>query len=197
MNKLKLFTSQFSAFINDINKKFILRHNKDQENELNFANTLYASSMLLNSTSMDAVISDLEIDKIVTISKNALVKKRNSEKTYKCIQNMNDKLLEIFYNKDNKFVKEYSYILDKNKMFYIKNDIPDKNLFINKTKYRFVANDGMQLTVAKEAINSNDIKGSKSGLYGVILISSFYDIFNEIPISYHKTCSDINSFNLI
>lgn len=196
MDKIKLFSSQFSGFINDIDKKFILRHNiNPDDNKLNFANTLYASSILLNCTGVDNVVSDLEIDKIVTVSKTALIKKRNSENTYECVRNMNDKLLEIFYNKDNNFIKKYSYILDKNKMFYIKSDKPDKDLFINNTKYIFVANDGMQLTVAKEAINKNDIKGSKSGKYGVVLISSFYDIFNEIPISYHKTYSDINSFN--
>ena len=195
MEKLNLLSYHISTFINDIDKEFILRHNKDPDNKLNFANTLYASSMLLNCTSLDSVVSDLEIDNITTISKNALVKKRNSENTYRCIENMNKKLLNLFYDRNNNFIKDYSFILDKKKSYYIKSNKPDKNLFINNTKFRFIANDGMQIVADKKAINNNDIKKSKSGQYGVVLISGLYDILNEIPISYHKTCSDIGSFN--
>ena len=43
----------------------------------------------------------------------------------------------------------------------------------------------MQLNVCKSAINNRNIKSSKNNSYGIILISSFYDILNNIPINYH------------
>ena len=78
-------------------------------------------------------------------------------------------MLYLFYNKYNNFINDYSYILNKKKTAYIKSNNPDKNLFINNTKKRFVACDGMQLNVDRKAINNNDYK-SQNGHYGVILI---------------------------
>ena len=55
MEKFKLFSSNFSTIIDNIENNFTLRHNKNTDNKLNFRNTLYTSSLLLNSTSIDAV----------------------------------------------------------------------------------------------------------------------------------------------
>lgn len=195
MVNLIFFANEFKNIVNDIEKEFTTRHNKNSNNKLNFINTLYASSLILNSTSIDAIVSDLQIDNIITVSKTAIVKKRNCKKTYKCIEKMNNKMLDLFYKKENNFISYHSYALNKKKTAYINSNNPDKKLFINNTKLKFVACDGTQINVNRKVINNNDIKKSKNGKYGIVLISGLYDVFNEIPISYHKSYSDNDSFN--
>ena len=196
MEELRIFSDKLSETINYHDKSFILRYNKDPDNnKFNLINTLYASSLILNSTGIDSVISELETDNIVNASKNALIKKRNEIRTNIFIQKINEDLLNILYNKNNGFIKNYSFDLDKTKTHYIETDKPNKQLFINKTCKRFVGCDGMQLNVSKNAINNDNVKTSKNGLYGITLISGFFDIMNKIPISYYPTHSDEDSFD--
>jgi len=181
MEKIILFNNELSNIIDNENKSFHKRINKNNETKLDFKNTVFSCTLLLND-SADTVVSRLEVDNIVTVSKNALIKKRNENKTITHIKNMNNNLLNVFYDK---IVNQHSFCLDKNKTALILSKNPDKKLFINNTNKRFIGCDGMQLNVCKSAINNRNIKSSKNNSYGIILISSFYDILNNIPINYH------------
>ena len=128
---------------------------------------------------MDCAISDLETDNITFVSKNALVKKRNNERTYNHFQTINNNLLEALYDKSNGFIKPYSYSLDKQKSYLVETKYPDKKLFINNTTKRFIGCDGMQLNVSGQSVDGSSIKKSKNGLYGVILISGLFDIIKK------------------
>ena len=195
MEQIKLFMGKMSSIINDIGSTFNKRYNKDNDVKFNLKNILYASALVLNSTGIDSVMSDLEVDKVVYASKNALIKRRNNDKTNIYFKNINDELLDAIYDENNSFIKNYSFRLDTKRSYYIETDNPDKKLFINNTKKRFVGCDGMQLNVNKNAINNDDVKCSKNKHYGVMLISGFFDIINKIPISYYPTKSDEEDFN--
>jgi hypothetical protein len=194
METIKLFVNKLSLIINDASSTFNIRYNEGNEYKFNLKNTLYASALILNSKGIETVMSDLETDNIVYAGKNALIKKRNDEKTNLYFKKINDKLLNIFYDQHNNFIKNYSFKLDPKKSCYIETNVPDNSLFINKTKKRLIGCDGMQLNVNMNAINNDDIKCSKNKNYGVILISGLYDIINKIPISYYPTHSDEDDF---
>ncbi len=68
-------------------------------------------------------------------------------------------------------------------------------MFINNTKKRFLGCDGLQFNVEKAAVNNDNIKLSSSGQYGVILISSMFDIINNISINYHSIHSTEENFD--
>ena len=49
----------------------------------------------------------------------------------------------------------------------------------------------MQVNLNKSLINNNDIKESPNGCYGICIISSLFDVINNIPINYNITkCSE-------
>jgi hypothetical protein len=199
MEKIILLINNLTNNIKNLEQTFLLRYNKNNnpnKNKLNFKNTLYASLCSLKCDGIVSATSILEEEQIVTVSKNALIKKRNSEKTYQYLKKLNDDLLSSIYDPSNNFIKKYNYKLSKNKTFYIDDSkSPDKNLFINSTSKRFIGCDGFQLNVNKNAINNNDIKSSKSKNYGVILTSSIFDIMREIPINYLSVPSNEINFN--
>lgn len=128
MDTLIKFINKFTDIIKSAADTFIMRHNKD-EPKFDLKNTLYASALILNSKNMDYAISDLETDNITFVSKNALVKKRNNERTHNHFQTINNNLLEALYDKSNGFIKPYSYSLDKHKSYLVETKYPDKKLF--------------------------------------------------------------------
>ncbi len=197
MNNIPQFLNKFKTISIDINEKFIKRYNKSEDdNKLNFKNTLYASVLALKNKGIETVSTDLYIDNIANVSKNAIVKTRNNEKSFTFIKKMNDELVKIIYDPKNNFIKPYNYTFCNKKNSYIdsKNAI-DKNLFINRTQKRFIGCDGFQSNVNKCLINNDDIKPSKSGEYGIVLISNLFDVMNNIPINYGITKSTEINFN--
>ena len=57
---------------------YVKRHNKNNDNnKLNFRNILYASVQKMNVSSIDIVRGDMDADKILHVSKNSIIKKRN------------------------------------------------------------------------------------------------------------------------
>ena len=121
MEELRNFSDKLSTIINYHEQTFLKRYNTEADNKFNLINTLYASSLLLNSTSIDSVISKLETDNIINVSKNALVKKRNAIRTNIYFRKINDDLLSTIYNKNNGFIKNYSFNLDKTKKSIMRN----------------------------------------------------------------------------
>ena len=82
------------AIIISINDTFIKRHNKGEKaNKLDFKSTLYASSKLLNTSSIDNIVATLKIDKITSVTKNCLIKKRNLDNTHLAIKKLNDEII--------------------------------------------------------------------------------------------------------
>ena len=134
----------------------------------------------------------MEIDNIVSISKNALIKKRNNDVTNICIKSVNDSIINLIYDYNNNFIKPYNLTIDRDNMSYTNNYTkPDKQLFINRTSKRFIGCDGMQVNLNKSLINNNDIKESPNRCYGICIISALFDVINNIPINYNITkCSE-------
>ena len=139
------------------------------------------------------------MNKIINVSKNTLIKKRNNGNTNICFKKINDGIINMIYNGDcnnNNFLRPYNFKIDSDKMSYVKTyNKPNKALFINRTNKRFIGCDGMQLNLNKSLINNNDIKKSKNGNYGVCIISSIYDVINKIPINYNITKYNENNLN--
>ena len=190
------FLNKFEAIGTDINNVFLKRYNKNENNKLNFKNTLYASILALKNKGIESVSTDLDIDHVTDVSKNAIIKARNNKKSFTSIKKMNDELINIIYDSENNFIQPYNCIFCNKKNSYIdsKNTI-NKSLFINRTKKRFIGCDGFQLNVNKSLINNDDIKCSKSGEYGIALISNLFDVMNKIPINYGLTKSNEINFN--
>ena len=193
-NGIYKFVKNLNTFI-DNDKSFIKRNNGN--NKLNFRNTLYASTLTLNYSGLSNVICDLKINNIADVSKTALIKKRNNQTTNLCIKNLNDNIINMLYNPDNKFIHQCNFKIDDDKTSYIKTNIKksDKSLFINKTNKRFIGCDGTQINLNKSLINNNGIKKSSNGEYGVCILSSIYDIINNIPINYNITKCNTNDIN--
>jgi len=185
---IKNFCDKLNNIIHDENSKYVKRTNMDGGNKLDFINTLFASIHTLR-TSTEVASSKLETKKISTFTKQALIKKRNNEKTYKSVKNINDNLVKMMYNKNNNFISQYNFSLDKEHNCYVKNNDEenkkDLSLFINNTNKRFVIVDCSQYDLLKACINNKTVIPSKSGKYGICLISSLYDAMNELPINYH------------
>lgn len=195
--KMMNFVTHLTESIAEIGKTFVKRNNiTNKNNKLDFKNTLYSCALALHCKGIEQVSSDLEVDNIISVTKNAIIKTRNNEKTYQHIKNLNDDLISKIYDPINNFLDPYNFVLTKNKTAFLEstNKI-DKSLFINNTNKRFVACDGLQLNLNKELINCDDIKSSNSEQYGVALISSTYDVLNKIPINYNVTKSNENNFN--
>lgn len=191
-NKLISFTEKLNIIIDDNNKTFIIRN--DKNNKLNLKKTLYASAITLKSSGIANAVCDLELNNIVNVSKNAFVKKRNNDITHNCIKQINDDIIDMIYDPSNLFLNPYNLKIDRNNTSYTNNfGSPDTTLFINRTNKRFIACDGMQINLNKALINNNDVKPSSNGYYGVSIISSLYDVINNIPINYGITkCNDNN-----
>jgi hypothetical protein len=88
MNNTNKYLDYIRDYIKDSDETFIIRHNKNKDNnKMNFGTTLYASLMNLNKSSVSKVRNHMDIDKNINInvSKNAIIKTRNNEKTYKHI----------------------------------------------------------------------------------------------------------------
>ena len=141
MNNIVLFANNLNSIIND-DTQFIKR--KSNDNKLNLKNTLYASLLSLNFTGIANTAADLEIDHITTVTRTALIRKRNNDVTYKCIKNINDSMIDMIYNPENNFLKSYNLKIGHNGTSYANNYGPvNKKLFINTTSKIFVACDGM------------------------------------------------------
>jgi hypothetical protein len=98
MEKIKSFIQNLTKIINDVGSTFNIRYNEDNDIKFNLKNTLYASALILNSKGIESVVSDLETDKIVYASKNALIKKRNDSKTNVYFKKINNEILNMIYN---------------------------------------------------------------------------------------------------
>lgn len=199
MNKITLLVGEIKNKIKDLNSTFLIRYDPDNKTKLNFTNTLFASLLTLNCSGIESVSSLLEEEKIVTVTKTALIKKRNDKKTYEYIQKLNDHLINIFYDPNNFFINKYNFNIDTKHNCYIELngncDNTNNNLFINNTKLRFVGCDCLKLDMIKSAVNEDNIKISNSGNYGTMLISSLFDVVNNIPINYFSVHSDEKNFN--
>jgi hypothetical protein len=161
MENIIKFSKNINLIINN-NTEFIKR-NSDL-NKLNLKNTIYASVLALKCTGMSNVSCDLNIDSIVDVSKNSLIKKRNNDTTYKCIKQVNDNIIKMIYNTDNNYLNSYNFGTNANKMSYFNNYGPkDKSLYINQTNKRFIACDGTQINLNKSLINNINVKVSKNG----------------------------------
>ena len=84
------FLNKFEAIGTDINNVFLKRYNKNENNKLNFKNTLYASILALKNKGIESVSTDLDIDHVTDVSKNAIIKARNNKKSFTSIKKMND-----------------------------------------------------------------------------------------------------------
>lgn len=107
---LKSFCNKLNSIIESINDKYVKRTNKDG-NKLDLRNTLFASVHVLR-TSTEIATSKLETKGISTVTKQALIKKRNNDNTRKSIKNINDNLIKEIYNKNNKFIPSYNFSID-------------------------------------------------------------------------------------
>lgn len=81
MNNITKLTDSIKTHINEADKTYIKRHNKDGSNKLNFNKALYSSIKMLHKSGASQVRNDLDCDDIVDISKNALIKNTKSAKT--------------------------------------------------------------------------------------------------------------------
>lgn len=195
------FTSKVKQTIDDVDAGFIKRHNVGKyTNKLNFKNTLYASTNIIHTTSIDNVVSTLEIDTNLVVSKNSIIKKRNTDHCHLSFKKLNDTILDYIYEPVNEILEPYDFEIDFDKKSYKFKDLnpkckeaknkknkceklDSKKLFINNTKYVFVACDGCQINVCAELINDIDIKRSSNGQYGVCNLSCLHDVINNIPIT--------------
>lgn len=182
MEKIDILRKKLSSIISDNEDNFNLRVNIKTKNKFDLKSMLYANAIALNADSIDIVISDLKTENITYASKNALIKRRNEKRTSTQMSKINDSLLDSFYN--DMVYANNKYSLNKNKSFYMNSKVPDKKLFINNTRKRFIACDGTQFNVSKNAINNTEIKPSNSSDYGVLMVSEYYDVMNNIPSDY-------------
>lgn len=193
MDKIISFTEKLNDIINN-NAEYIKR--PDRGEKLNIKNMLYGSVLTLNSSAIQNVICNFEINDIVSVSKNAFIKKRNNINTSNCFKKINDSILNFIYDPQYNFLDQYNFKIDNNKISYVRHiGKPDKTLFINRTKKRFIGCDGTQINLNKSLINGNDIKSSNKNDYGVCIISSMYDVINNIPINYNITKCDDNNID--
>ncbi len=144
--KLINFITNIKTLINKSEIGFNKRHNSGiYTNKLDFKNTLFASSNVLNKSGIDNVISTLDLDNIVNVSKNSLIKKRNCEYTHLTIKKLNNDILNHFYEPLNNFVNSYNFKIDFDRRSFsdsLNFDPKDKKLYINYCNKRFIANDG-------------------------------------------------------
>lgn len=189
MNQTIFFVKKLNTIINNDNQ-FIKRH--DKNNKLDLRNTLFTSVYALHSSGLDNALGKLDLQKGINVSKTALVNKRNNDVTNVSFKNINDQLIDMIYDPSNNIISQYNFKIASNNTSYVRNiGLSDKSLFINRTNKRFVASDGMQLNLNKLLINNNDIKKSPNDNYGIAIISSIYDVINDIPINYYLTkCQD-------
>lgn len=198
MEKIILLVEKLTNKINELNSTFLVRYDPENKAKLNFINTLFASLHALKCSGIESCSSILEEEKITTVTKTALINKRNDEKTYKYIRELNDNLIEIFYDKNNNLIHKNNFKINVKHNCYIDlngNDNETNDLFINKTNLRFVGCDCTKVDLLKSAVNSDNIKLSSSGNYGTLLLSSLFDIINSIPINYHSVHSNEKNFN--
>ena len=201
MEKIILLFEKITNKIKDLDLSFLIRYDPKNKSKLNFTNILFASLSNLNCSGIESVSSFLEEEKIVTVTKTALINKRNDSKTFEYIRKLNEHLINIFYDPDNFFINRYNFNIDTKHSCYIdyngnhNGNHNNNNLFINTTKLRFVGCDCCKLDILKSAVNSDNIKISKSGNYGTMLISSLFDVINNIPINYYSVHSDEKNFN--
>jgi hypothetical protein len=78
MENIISFTKKINPIIDD-DTQFVKRNCESNKSDLK--NTLYASTLTLKLSGIANTVSDLEICNMVTVSKNALIKKR----CYKCL----------------------------------------------------------------------------------------------------------------
>ena len=200
MKKITSLFKKITDQIKELNSTFLVRYDPNNTSKLNFTNMLFASLVTLNCSGIESVSSRLEEEKIVTVTKTALINKRNDSKTFEYIRKLNENLINIFYDPKNFFINKYNFNIDTKHSCYIDyngnhNDNANNNLFINTTKLRFVGCDCCKLDILKSAVNGDNIKISKSGNYGTMLISSLFDVINNIPINYYSVHSDEKNFN--
>ena len=173
---------------------YVKRHNKNNDNnKLNFRNILYASVQKMNVSSIDIVRGDMDADKILHVSKNSIIKKRNLSSTYEHIQKINNDLIKIIYDDANKFIHPHNFRIGKDNKSLVRNASRkiDKTLYINRSNKRFIGIDATNLNVRRELVNNIDIKLSKSAEYGNGMLSISFDVVSKIPIAY-RLVSDTN-----
>lgn len=196
MNYIKNLLTIIDNNLNNLNATYTKRINIDPLlNKLNFSNMLFASLHNLNESGISVANSYLKIDNIISVSKNAIVKKRNQDSTHEHLNSLNNIIINEFYNKVNGFIKPYNFCIAADKKSFIINNTSsiDKSLYVNYSGKRFIAIDGTIVDINKKLINDCDVKTSRSGNYGSMLLSNSYDVFNLLPINYHLTASaDIN-----
>jgi len=199
MEKITLFVEKITKKVKNLDSTFLIRYDPDNKTKLNFINTLFASLLTLKCSGIESVSSLLEEEKIITVTKSALIQKRNDNKTSEYIQKLNNQLIDIFYDPDNFFINRYNFNIDIKHNCYIdfngSHNDNNINLFINTTKLRFIGCDCCKLDILKSAVNGDNIKLSSSGNYGTMLISSLFDIINNIPINYYSVHSNEKNFN--
>jgi len=154
METIKKFWNNMTNIISKVNSKFVERTN-DNGNKLDIINTLFASINILR-TSSELASSKLDTKKITSVTKQAINNKRKKKKTYQSIKNINDNLIKSVYDKNNGLIQQYNFSLDKKHNCYIKNNNSykrgDSDLFINRTKFRFVAVDCTQYNLLKNVL---------------------------------------------
>ena len=79
--------------------------------------------------------TDLNLQSITNVSKNAIIKVRNTEKTFTAIKKMNDELIDIIYNPENDFIKPYNFTFCNKKSSYL--DTSSADYRICQYKYKF------------------------------------------------------------
>jgi hypothetical protein len=190
INKINFFIKIMNDLITNSDKSYIKRINKNKENnKLNFRNILYSSSHIINNSSIDIVRSNLEIDDIIDVSKNAIIKKRNNISTYEHIKSLNNSLLSHIYDPSNNLLSNNIFSIDDNNKSFskLKKKKNKLDLYINRSNKRFIAFDGTDLNVSINLVNNDTVTLSKSSDYGKVLLCNSYDVINNIPINYHIT----------
>ena len=122
MKKIISLFEKITEQIKELNSTFLVRYDPNNTSKLNFTNMLFASLVTLNCSGIESVSSRLEEEKIVTVTKTALINKRNDSKTFKYIRKLNEHLINIFYDPENFFINRYNFNIDtKHTVFSNKN----------------------------------------------------------------------------
>ena len=100
------FTKNINKIIDKV-PNFIKRNSEC--NKLNIRNTLYASALTLKYTGIANVSSRLNIENIINVSKNSIIKKRNNDTTHSCFKHINDNIINMIYNSNNNFINSYNF----------------------------------------------------------------------------------------
>ena len=64
----------------------------------------------------------MNIDGIVDVSKNSVIKKRNNDVTYLSLKKINDDIITEIYNDNNNFLKPYNFVMNKDNKSYIRSN---------------------------------------------------------------------------